>query len=129
MMTKEKYLGIKQQHPVFSLLDRACGTIPHGLRLFVSTRVLWLAAIVPACMLPSSCILLSLRKVLSPLGLGAVLPQRVSQLNRPRMMAAGGCMAITSLRQILQSTYISPNGNNFGTAGALAVRGMSRPQI
>ena len=120
-MTQEKYQDIKQRHPVFSLLDRASGTIPHGLQLFVTTRVLWLAAIIPTCVLPSSSLLLSaLSKVMSPL-LGVALPQHVSQLVQPRMLVAGGCMAITSLRQILQATYISPNGNNFGTAGALMV--------
>ena len=116
-MTQEKYQDIKQRHPVFSLLDRASGTIPHGLQLFVTTRVLWLAAIIPTCVLPSSSLLSALNKVMSPL-LGVALPQHVSQ---PRMLVAGGCMAITSLRQILQATYISPNGNNFGTAGALMV--------
>lgn len=156
MMTNEKYEGLKQQHPVFALIDRASNRITHGLQIFVGSRLVWLATIIPTCVLPSPGLLCVLRHALKPLGLASALPLRVSQVQmhghhfscmtvtsrawpsslmhdrhlsqvvQPRLLAAGACMAITSLRQILQSTYISPNGNNFGTSAALLVGISSR---
>lgn len=121
MMTQDKYQALKNSHPVFSMIDRSSGTIAHGLQIFLGTRLLWLAALVPTCVRPLPELLGLARRVLAPVGLGMALPERVSGLVGPRLLATGGCMAVTSLRQILQATYISPNANNFGTGASLLV--------
>ena len=75
MMTQDKYQALKSKHPVFAMIDRTSGTVPHGLQIFLGSRLLWLAALVPTCVLPSPALLCLARQALGPVGLGEALPQ------------------------------------------------------
>jgi len=119
-LTREQYIKLKSLHPVFSGLNRDGSRVTIGATVFNFSRLLWNVLIVLTCFKPNEAVYDVLRAL--PL-VGAKFPlTSIANLkSHDRLVAAGVCMLITSLRQLLQNNYISPNGNNFDVAAALKI--------